>query len=179
MQKETITKFKWFWAWQDEKEEEWLAEMAAEGLHLDGFDFPTLYRFRKGEPAAFVYRLDYPGGMRKERASYLQLFADAGWEHVGDMGGWVYFRRLIQPGDPTEIFTDVDSKVQKYNRVIMFLIILMPIWIAGRPDFDPGSMTLFKNVILVLYTALMLLWAVAFLKLGLRIKNLRDSGKLS
>lgn len=179
MEQEMIIKFKWFWAWQDEKEEEWLGEMAAEGLHLDGFSFPTLYRFREGGPAAYVYRLDYPGSTKKERPSYLQLFADAGWEHVGDMGGWVYFRRPIQPGDPTEIFSDVESKIQKYSRVMMFLIILMPIWIAVRPNFDPESMTVFKNVVFVLYTAFMLLWAFALFKLGLRIKNLRDSSKLS
>jgi hypothetical protein len=177
MQEDTITKFKWFWAWQDEKEEAWLAEMAAQGFHLDGFDFPTLYRFQQGEPAEFVYRLDYPGVARKDRESYLQLFKDAGWEHVGDMGGWVYFRRQVQPGDPTEIFTDVESKVQKYYRVMLFLIILMPIWIAARPDFNPENMTLFRNVVLVLHTILMLLWAFAFLRLGLRIKQLRDSVK--
>lgn len=175
MPKQTITRFKWFWAWQDEKEEEWLAEMAAQGLHLDGFNFPTVYRFKQGDSADVVYRLDYPGATKKERASYLQLFADAGWEHVVDMGGWVYFRKQIQPGVSTEIYTDVDSKVQKYARVMMFLIILMPIWIAGRPNFDPESMTLFKNLILAVYTIFMLLWAVAFLKLGLRIKQLRDS----
>jgi hypothetical protein len=177
MMKKSITKFKWFWAWQDEKEEEWLAEMAAEGLHLQGFAFPTLYRFQKEQPAKIVYRLDYPGGKKKERDSYLQLFADAGWEHVGDMGGWVYFRRPIQPGAPTEIFSDVESKVQKYARVMLFLVILMPIWIAGRPSFDPESMTVFKNIVLALYTAFMLLWAFAFFKLGQRIKNLKDSAK--
>jgi hypothetical protein len=176
MQKDTITKFRWFWAWQDEKEEEWLAEMAAQGLHLDGFDFPTIYRFREGEPKEFVYRLDYPVVSKKDRGSYLQLFVDSGWEHVGDMGGWVYFRRQVQSGDPMEIFTDVESKVQKYYRIMLFLIILMPVWIAGRPDFDPEGMTLLQNVVFVLHTGFMLLWAIAFLKLGLRIKQLRDSG---
>jgi hypothetical protein len=175
MQKDTITKFKWFWAWQDEKEEEWLTEMAARGLHLDGFDFPTLYRFRQGKPAECVYRLDYPLVKKKERESYLQLFADAGWEHVGDMGGWVYFRKQVQPGDPMEIFTDVESKAQKYYRVILLLIILMPIWIAARPDYAPENMTWLQNLILFLHTGFMLLWGVAFLKLGLRIKQLRDS----
>jgi hypothetical protein len=28
MTNEIITKTKWFWAWQDEKEEAWLTEMA-------------------------------------------------------------------------------------------------------------------------------------------------------
>lgn len=175
MQKKTITKFKWFWAWQDDKEEEWLAEMAAQGLHLDGFDFPTLYRFRLGESAEYVYRLDYPGVSKKERESYLQLFADSGWEHAGEMSGWMYFRREVKPGDPTEIFTDIDSKVQKYSRVMMFVIIFLVIWIVIRPDFDPENMGLFQNIILGLYTFFMLFWGYALLKLGQRIKQLRAS----
>jgi hypothetical protein len=175
MQKETITKFKWFWAWQDEKEEEWLGEMAAQGLHLDGFDFPTLYRFRKGEPVEFVYRLNYPGVIKKDRESYLQLFEDTGWEHVCEMGGWVYFRRQIQPGEPTEIFTDVESKVRKYQRVLMYLIIFLPIWLVVGPNFEANSMTLFDNVVFVLYTAMTLLWAFAIINLIRRVRQLQGS----
>jgi len=32
----TISKIKWFWAWQDEKEEAWLSNMARDGWHLKG-----------------------------------------------------------------------------------------------------------------------------------------------
>jgi hypothetical protein len=28
---DTIRKFKWYWAWQDEKEERWLSEIAQQG----------------------------------------------------------------------------------------------------------------------------------------------------
>ncbi len=35
MAKELVIKPKWFWAWQDEKEEAWLTAMAREGYHLE------------------------------------------------------------------------------------------------------------------------------------------------
>ena len=175
MQKETITKFKWYWAWQDEKEEAWLIEMASQGYHFDGFVFPTLYRFIKSDPAEVVYRMDFPSTGKKDRQAYLQLFKDTGWEHVCEMGGWVYFRRQIQPGEPTEIFTDVESKVRKYQRVLMYLIIFLPIWLVVRPNFEANSMTLFDNVVFVLYTAMTLLWAVAIINLIRRIRQLQGS----
>ena len=36
MQKKRMRKFKWFWAWQDEAEEEWLREMSNNGGTLQG-----------------------------------------------------------------------------------------------------------------------------------------------
>ena len=54
MTNEIITKTKWFWAWQDEKEETWLSEMAHQGLHLDDVPFPGRYQFKSGEPADYV-----------------------------------------------------------------------------------------------------------------------------
>ena len=71
-------KFKWFWAWQDEKEELWLSEMAERGYHLDYIPFPCVYQFHRGEPAKYIYRLDYQALKTKDRESYLHLFADAG-----------------------------------------------------------------------------------------------------
>jgi hypothetical protein len=83
----TVKKFKCFRAWQDEKEEARLGEMAKRGLHLEAIPFPGIYQFLPGDPGNYVYRLDFQALKAKDRDSYLQLFSDAGWEHVGDMGG--------------------------------------------------------------------------------------------
>ena len=77
----TISKFKWFWAWQDEKEEAWLHEMAKEGLHLQRMGLPGSYIFEVGEPRDDYYRMDFITD-RKDYQNYLQLFKDAGWEHI-------------------------------------------------------------------------------------------------
>ena len=57
--KETIGKFKWFWAWQDEKEENWLRGMSQQGWHLLSAKPFGFYNFESGEKKDFVYRLDY------------------------------------------------------------------------------------------------------------------------
>ena len=110
--------FKWFWPWQDERLEAWLRSMSQQGWHLASAGWPARYTFVRGEPAGLVYRLDWQEASRKEMPNYLQLFADAGWEHAGSHAGWQIFRRPATDRATREIFTDVDSKVAKYERMI-------------------------------------------------------------
>ena len=68
----TITKYHWFWAWNDDKEEAWLRQMAQQGWHLSQVGFPSFYTFEQGAPRDVAYRLDFfTGG--KDKADYLQI----------------------------------------------------------------------------------------------------------
>jgi hypothetical protein len=117
-------KFKWFWAWQDLDEEAWLRQMALQGYHLARVVFPTVYEFTYGEPSDVIYRMDYPDVKNKDIPAYLQLFQDADWEHVDEGMGWYYFRKTADPDSTDEILTDAESKVQKYNRLLAFSIVI-------------------------------------------------------
>jgi len=119
---------RWFWAWQDEQEEKWLEEMSERGFHLVKPGFFGRYEFRKGAPNRYVYRLDFLTNSQQKK-DYLQLFADAGWEYVGEFGSWQYFRRPAGEQENGEIFTDVTSKIAKYQRVMFFLLILTPVYL--------------------------------------------------
>jgi hypothetical protein len=47
------------------------------------------------------------------------------------MSAWHYFRKDAQPGEELEIFTDAESKISKYQRLLAFLAILMlPLFMA-------------------------------------------------
>ena len=92
----TIVKHKWFWAWQDDKEEEWLSDMSKQGLHLSKPGFFGRYEFEQGEPRNYVYRMDFMTGKKDQKDTYLQMFTDAGWEHLGEFGSWQYFRVLAK-----------------------------------------------------------------------------------
>lgn len=124
-----MRKIKWFWPWQDEKEEAWLRSLSQNGWHLVSVGLPCIYTFRTGEPRDYVYRLDYQIHKNKDRQDYLQLFSDAGWEYLGQMSAWHYFRKEAVEGAVQEIFTDIESKVAKYKRVLSYLIIIL-FWIA-------------------------------------------------
>ncbi len=171
MNTKPIRRTKWFWGWQDDKEEFWLQEMARRGLHLKSLRFGS-YEFTQGEPSETVYRLDFLKDT-KDRTSYLQLFKDAGWEHVGELNGWQYWRKNRQGSESDEIFTDVESKIQKYKRLVNFLLatlaIFGPMYIVVI-NYKAGVV---ETIVLAVMLLLILLFGFVFIKLQQRINHLK------
>jgi hypothetical protein len=168
-----MRKFKWFWAWQDEAEEEWLREMSNNGWHLARIGFPTVYTFEAGEPRDFVYRLDYRSYYKMDKGDYLQLFSDAGWEKVEEMAGWHYFRQAARAGDDLEIYSDSDSKIGKYQRLLVFLAILMLPLFLGLINLSRAPYT-WVPVIQLMNALLFILYIYAMIRLLLRIRELKQ-----
>ncbi len=128
MSKQLVKKFKWWWVWQDGMHERWLQEQARQGLHLHASDSLGIrMTFERGAPADMAYRWDFPGV--KADPVYTQLFVDGGWERVVDVGGWRCWRKPVVDGKIPEIFTDVPSKVRKYQRSLVLLLV------SGLPFF--------------------------------------------
>ena len=67
-----------------EKEENFLREQHRQGYELTSYTGLTCYRFKKCEPKDVVYRLDYCGAEAGEKAEYIQMFQDYGWEYLFD-----------------------------------------------------------------------------------------------
>lgn len=167
----TLKKIRLFWAWEDEKEEAWLNSMAQQGWHFTNFGLPGTYYFEQGAPRNDIYRLDYQLNP-KDKTAYLQLFQDAGWENVGAMGGWQYFRKSASPGEQPEIYTDNESKARKYSHLMLILVVFLPIYInlmltAGRSDRE------YAQIAGVCLAGLMLVYIFTMLKLIQRISALR------
>jgi hypothetical protein len=174
MENKNIRKFRWFWAWQDEIEEAWLREMSRQGLHLAEVGLPGFYTFENGETRDIVYRLDFYSTSKQEYEYYLQLFTDAGWEHVGQMSSWQYFRKAYQSGEADEIYTDVDSKIAKYKRLIGFLVILSPAWMTSFIIvISRESESIIYAIFTLFFVILMVIYAYAMLRIGLRIRELQ------
>jgi hypothetical protein len=120
MTQETVVRYKVHFVWQDDKEEDWLREMARQGLHLVKANPFCRYVFRRGAPADIAYRLDYGRRARKD-PGYYQLFRDAGWEHVLSCMGWEYWRKSVDGAEP-QIFSDAASKADRLRRVRSTLV---------------------------------------------------------
>jgi len=176
--KEIKKEFKWFWAWNDEKEEQWLTEMAQQGWHLQSPCVFGAYTFEKGVPRNVVYRLDFKT-VGKDMDDYLQLFADGGWEHLGAMGGWQYFRKEAVEGEAVEIYTDNASKIQKYQRLLLFLVVLLlPIYTLslfnlGTTGNLEGFLAGFTGALNVVMALLLLLYVYALVRILRRIGELK------
>jgi hypothetical protein len=118
-----VRKFKIWYVWQDEEHQQWLQEMAAQGLHLRSTNVFCIHTFERGAPADVAYRWDvrYFG----PKAEYKQLFQDAGWELVTSTVGWHCWRKARAAGASTEIFTQRADNAAKYLRVIRLFALVV------------------------------------------------------
>ena len=83
-----------FWAWDFDREEDWLNAWAARGLAL--VDVCGIrYVFEEGAPGEYEYRLElleHTAGSSEGRC-YLDFLRDLDIECVGTYGRWAYLRR--------------------------------------------------------------------------------------
>ena len=89
-----MTVNKWFWAWQFEEEEQWLAQMSADGWVLNRVGYAT-YHFERCEPGEYTTRLEmlncWPNSA--DGQAYTEQKQAEGAEYIGSMTWWVYFRK--------------------------------------------------------------------------------------
>lgn len=115
---------KGFWVWNFDKEEKWLNEMAAKGLHLVSVGFCS-YEFEEGTPGDYKICLELlkhrPG--HPESAQYLRFLEETGVEHVGSFMKWVYLRKRTD-GD-FAIYSDNESRVKYLTGVMRFILIVL------------------------------------------------------
>lgn len=119
MERKTIRK--WFWAWDFDKEEEWLENMARNGWVLDGVGFCT-YHFIKTEPGEYSVRLQYLP-IAEENTDYTNLLEESGAERVGRMVQWVYYRKKTADG-PFQLFSDLDSRITHLDKIARLMLIV-------------------------------------------------------
>jgi len=86
------------------------------------------------------------------------------------MGGWQYFRTLAGEGEVPEIYFDLDSKIQKYRRLLAYLTIFLPIMIifSSRSSESPGY-----PIIQMVYAVLVIICVFAMVKILGRIGKLK------
>ena len=134
MERKTIRK--WFWAWDFDKEEEWLENMARNGWVLDGVGFCT-YHFIRTEPGEYSVRLQYLP-YAEESSDYAILLEESGAERVGRIVQWVYYRKKTTDG-PFQLFSDLDSRIAHLDKIakLMLIIAVANLLIGIVNSFNP------------------------------------------
>lgn len=119
------TEYKIFTIFNYEEEEKWINEKAAKGEYLTDVGF-CRYVFEDGKPGEYIYRLEmlneFPDHYKS--VEYLRFLEDTGVEHVASILKWVYLRKKASDGT-FDIYSDLDSKINHYNRIINFANILI------------------------------------------------------
>lgn len=128
-----------------DKEALYLGEMHAKGWKLKEVSYSNLvvavkYTFEKCQPEQVSYQLDFYPMKKSERASYLQLFKDYGWEHITDFNGFSYFRKVqfeIESDAEFEIYNDAAGKLAVVKRIlIMRMLPILLLFLALLPVFS-------------------------------------------
>ncbi|TVX60836.1 DUF2812 domain-containing protein, partial [Streptococcus pneumoniae] len=128
-----------------DREALYLRKMHAEGWKLKEVRYSNLvvavkYTFEKCQPEQVSYQLDFYPMKKSERASYLQLFKDCGWEHVTDFNGFSYFRKAhsgIESDAEFEIYNDAAGKLNMVKRIlIMRMLPIFILFLALLPVFS-------------------------------------------
>jgi Protein of unknown function (DUF2812) len=174
----TKTVVRMLMAWNDEKEERWLAEQARAGWRLKAVRCFG-YTFERAAPADLTYRLDFGPSRRSDRSEYFGLFHDAGWKHVGTRGLWQYFRKAVVDGQVPEIHTDPQSRIAMYRRVIAIMAVMLGVIVmqtAPRLATEgQAALSRDRSAILVIQMAVMAFFAYGIVRLLLVISRLRRS----
>ena len=127
-----------------DREALYLGEMHAKGWKLKEVSYSNLvvavkYTFEKCQSEQVSYQLDFYPMKKSERASYLQLFKDCGWEHIIDFNGFSYFRKLhsgIESDTEFEIYNDATGKLAMVKRIlIMRMLPILLLFSALIPIF--------------------------------------------
>lgn len=128
-----------------DREALYLRKMHAEGWKLKRVSYSNLvvavkYTFEECQPEQVSYQLDFYPMKKSERASYLQLFKDYGWEHITDFNSFSYFSKSysqIESDAEFEIYNDAAGRLAMVKRILtMRMLPILLLFSALLPIFS-------------------------------------------
>jgi len=112
-----VVKRKFFFAWHEDKEIEYLNRMSEQGLQLVKYNL-FKYTFEEREERNF-YQFDFRTFDNVSDEEYLQLYEDGGMDFVCKYGGWYIFSSKDE--EVKKIYNDNASLRERYKRILLFL----------------------------------------------------------
>lgn len=185
--KKKKTLFRWFSHADYEEEEIFLREQHKKGYKFVKFVLPGFYIFEPCEPEDVIYQLDFSDAPSGDRPSYLQMFADSGWEYLLDVNGWSYFRKAAAADDgDLSIFSDTQSRIDMLERVLkrkmtpmvaIFLCCIIPQLLMNLSAIESGDAGTARMTILILFIILFILYLFIFAKFWSGLSRLKKKYK--
>lgn len=108
---------------QWEEEEQWLNAMARNGWHLVGISCLLRYKFERGTPGEYIYKLDLPDSMERgmDGQAYCSFLAECGIELVCKQKQWLFLRKKAVDG-PFNESGDTLGKLKMTNKAYDYAI---------------------------------------------------------
>lgn len=116
---------KWFWAWDFDREEAWLNDMASRGYALSSYSF-CRYEFENCKPGEYGVRIELLEQPVTSPVSqqYIRFVEETGAEQVASYMRWVYFRKKRVDG-PFDLFSDLESRIRHLQRIMRLMVPLL------------------------------------------------------
>ncbi len=170
-----------FWAWEPDKEEAWLNEMAAKGLVLSDVGW-CRFTFEEGTPGAYAVRLELLDFMpsTKQSQDYIRFVEETGAEYVGKCLRWAYFRKQTADGG-FDLYSDIDSRLNQVGRIQRLIACVLPLLIFNATNMLFSSAmqgSLSARIIGGLNLLLALLCGYGFTRLLLQKRRLKAERQL-
>lgn len=104
-------------------EEVWLREMSLKGWALKKF-FLGFYTFEPCAAGEYHYQIDLLDNWSGNKADYVSFMEELGVEVIDQWWRWVYLRKKATDG-PFEMYTDANSKIALYRKIMNFFKIFL------------------------------------------------------
>ena len=151
---------KCFFAWNFDKEEKWLNEMAAMGLALVAVS-GICYTFERSEPGEYGIRIELLNNLPSfpESEEYIRFLESTGAEHIGSTFRWVYFRKKKVNGE-FDLFSDYNCRMRHLNRVLWLLVPILFIFASGAANFTVRFFDNFRDPAVAAITLVEILFLI-------------------
>ena len=168
---ETKKEFKIFTIVNHKEEEQYLRRQHNAGWKFIKVTGLGIYHFEKCQPEDVVYQLDYNQEGSSNKAEYIGMFADCGWDYIQEFFGYSYFRkRAADMNGEEEIFCDDSSRLAMMERVykgrlvpllVIFFAVLLPQFVNNLRNGNYG-IAAFLGAVLSLYIVIFVYFAVRY-----------------
>ncbi|PFI79450.1 DUF2812 domain-containing protein [Bacillus cereus] len=170
---ETKRVFKFFTAWNLEKEEAFLRKMHQQGWALQKYNL--MYTFQKTEPKDVIYKADFRlvyRDSKEQQQEYFEIYEMSGWKRVTSFTRWNYFCKEVEEvNELPDIYSDKETKIQKFVELIQFVAIMfvMLIPVLYLCFLGVSESGLYKGMV----GFLVCIYLYAFINLFRKIKKLK------
>jgi len=166
---------RFFFIWQDDKEEAWLNNLSTKGQRLDSVSFPFTYHFSSDSSKRYIHHLNTLKGPETSAEAFKETFQKFGWKHIGRMNGWHYFQKEAASGDEPVLDWSKKTKADKYQGYMMALVGLLPFLLIIFPAFGRRFAPPLFDVLRIAYFIFLALYTLITFKVYRRVNQLRDN----
>ncbi|MDM5428302.1 MULTISPECIES: DUF2812 domain-containing protein [Bacillus] len=174
---ETKKVFKFFTAWNLEKEEVFLRKMHQQGWALQKYNM--MYTFKKTEPKDVIYKADFRlvyRDSKEKQQEYFEIYEMSGWKRVTSFTRWNYFcKEVEEENELPDIYSEKETKVQKMKELLQFFafisIAMLPLMFNTFLNSTESIVPMWAKVMMGLVSCM---YVYFFIRISWKIKKLKS-----